>query len=298
AMARTEDGRRLFVACANTNAVWAIDVEKKKAVEQISVSMARNSLPGSTPNSVSLSPDEKRLLVANADNNAVAVVDLSTRDASQVEGFIPTGWYPTAAMYGRDAGNLFILSGKGLSSEANPRLGTNRAEYIGALLTGTLSFLTPPDRDGLDSLTKTARTVMPYADEYRLAPQNAPAGSPIPRRVGDPSPIAHVFYVIRENRAYDQVLGDLDRGNADRNLCLFGDDVTPSAHALVREFGVLDNFYVAAEVSYDGHAWSMGAYATDFVEKIWPLNYARRGGVYLSEGTGHMRNAYGNVAAP
>src|SRR5262249_31506609 len=160
-----------------------------------------------------------------------------------------------------------------------------------------LSFVPVPDRDRLAELTRTAIRVSPYSDEHALAPANAPIGSPIPRRVGEASPIKHVFYVIRENRTYDQVFGDLEAANGDPTLCLFDDEVTPNAHALAKEFGILDNFYVDAEVSYDGHAWSMGAYATDFVEKIWPTNYARRGAVYLSEGTGAMRNAYGNVTA-
>ena len=135
-------------------------------------------------------------------------------------------------------------------------------------------------------------------DTLRLAPRGAPLRSPIPKKVGEPSPIKHVFYVIRENRTYDQILGDLEKGNGDSSLCLFGDDVTPNAHALAREFVVLDNFYVDAEVSYDGHAFSTGAYASDFVEKVWPMNYGQRGGRYLSEGGGAMRNAYGNVTAP
>ncbi|HZR25871.1 MAG TPA: bifunctional YncE family protein/alkaline phosphatase family protein [Vicinamibacterales bacterium] len=298
AMAITKDGKRLFVAAANTNAVYAIDLAERRAVEQISVAMFPQAPAGSTPNSVNLSPDETRLLVANADNNTVAVVDISKPGTSEVTGFIPTGWYPTAAMFSRDGRNIFVLDGKGLSSEANPRNGPNRFEYIGAMLTGALSVLPTPDRDGLQTLTKMAMSVTAYTDEHRLAPANPPAASPIPKRVGDPSPIKHVFYIIRENRTYDQVFGDLDRGNGDPTLTLFGDEVTPNAHAVVREFGVLDNFYVDAEVSYDGHAWSMGAYATDFVEKLWPTNYARRGAAYLSEGTGQMRNAYGNVAAP
>jgi phosphoesterase family protein len=107
-----------------------------------------------------------------------------------------------------------------------------------------------------------------------------------------------VFYVIRENRTYDQILGELEKGNGDPNLCLFGEDATPNAHALAREFVVLDNFYVDAEVSYSGHAFSTAAYATDFVNKVWPMNYAGRGAKYLSEGGGTMRNAYGNVTAP
>ncbi len=147
-------------------------------------------------------------------------------------------------------------------------------------------------------MTKTVYAMTPFTGSTILAPAAAQAGSPIPGKVGDPSPIKHVFYIIRENRTYDQILGDLERGNGDPTLCLFGEEVTPNAHAIAREFVVLDNFYVDAEVSYDGHAYSTGAYATDFVEKIWPTNYGGRGARYMSEGGGKMRNAYGNVTAP
>ena len=306
ALAMTRDGRRLFVACANTNAVWAIDVARAAAVEQISIAMFPNAPPGSTPNHVSLSPDGKRLLVANADNNTVAVVDVSKPGASEVEGFIPTGHYPTASMISRDGRQLFVLSGKGLSPAANPRfVDAHRAipgatsQYIAAMLTGTVSVLSTPDHEGLETLTKMAYSVTSYSDEHRLAPANPPAASPIPKRVGDPSPIKHVFYIIRENRSYDQVLGDLGRGNGDPTITLFGADVTPNAHALALEFGTLDNFYVNAEVSYDGHEFSTAAYVTDFVGKFWPTNYARRGAPFFGEGNrGDQRNAYGNAAAP
>jgi YVTN family beta-propeller protein len=303
AMAMTSDGKRLFVACANTNAVWAIDVDGRRAVEQISVALFPNAPPGSTPNHVSLSPDGTRLLVANADNNTVAMVDVSRPAASQVLGFIPTGWYPTAAMFSRDGSRIFVLSGKGLTSQANPRYVRRDVPFaelqsIRTLLTGTLSILPTPDASALATLSKMVYSVTRYSDETRLAPVGAPVGSPIPRRVGDPSPIKHVFYVIRENRTYDQVFGDLDRGNGDPTLCLFGDQVTPNAHALAREFGVFDNFYVDAEVSYDGHEFSTGAYATDIVEKFWPTYYASRGAAFLGEGAGPERNAYGGVAAP
>jgi hypothetical protein len=166
------------------------------------------------------------------------------------------------------------------------------------MFTGTLSALPAPDRDALQTLTKMSYSVMPYSDEHRLAPAGAPPASPIPKRVGDPSPIKHVFYVIRENRTYDQVLGDLDRGNGDPTLTLFGEPVTPNAHALAREFGVLDNFYVNAEVSYDGHEFSMAAYASDAVEKFWPTNYGRRGAPYIAEGGTATRTKYGTLAAP
>jgi YVTN family beta-propeller protein len=303
AMAITRDGTRLFVACANTNAVWVVDVAARQAVEQVKISMEPDAPPGSTPNSVSLSPDEKRLLVANADNNTVAVVDVSRIGRSQVDGFIPTGWYPTSALISRDGAQVFVLSGKGLASGPNPRsmprtIPGGDMQYAGAMLTGTLSILPNPGPAALQTLTQMARNVTAYSDEHRLSPARAPGASPVPRRVGEASPIKHVFYVIRENRTYDQVFGDLERGNGDPTLTLFGDETTPNAHALAAEFGLLDNFYVDAEVSYDGHAFSTSAYATDIVEKFWPTNYAARGAAYLSEGMGVLRNAYGNVAAP
>jgi YVTN family beta-propeller protein len=302
-MALSPDGARLFVACANTNAVWVVDLPSRSAKEQILMALYPGAPPGSTPNGLGLSPDGATLLVANADNNTVAVADVSRPGESRVAGFIPAGWYPTAAAFSRDGSRIFILSGKGLTSQPNPRgrqpaIPEAEGQYIGALLQGSLSVLPVPAPAALAAYTKTVYSLTPYSDATRLSPARAPRQSPVPRRVGGASPIKHVFYVIRENRTYDQVLGDMPEGNGDPTLCLFGEDVTPNAHALARAFVLLDNFYVNAEVSYDGHAYSTGAYATDVVEKIWPMNYGGRGGRYLSEGGGAMRNAYGNVAAP
>jgi YVTN family beta-propeller protein len=307
AMAFSKDGGRLFVACANTNAVWAVDLASRAAREQISISLDPEAPPGSTPNALGLSPDGNTLLVANADNNTVAVVDVSRPGASAVRGFIPTGWYPTAVRFSRDGKRIFILSGKGLASSPNPRgpqpgnLGAS-GQYVGEMLKGAVSVLPVPDAAALAAYTKTVHRLTPNLSPdraaSRLAPASAPKGSPVPGRVGGKSPIKYVFYVIRENRTYDQILGDMKEGNGDPNLCLFGEEVTPNAHALAREFVLFDNFYVNAEVSYQGHAYSTGAYSTDFVEKVWPMNYGGRGGDYLSEGGGEDRNAYGNIAAP
>jgi YVTN family beta-propeller protein len=302
AMAQAADGR-LFVACANTNAVWVVDPAAMKATEQISVALFPNAPPGSTPNALALSPNGQRLVVANADNNTVAVVDVSQPGKSRVTGFIPTGWYPTGVAFSLRAEAIYILSGKGLTSLPNPRgsqpgIPGGEGQYTGSMLQGSLSILSMPDDETLRRYTNTVYRVTPYSDATRLAPAAAPADSAVPPRVGAPSPIKHVFYVIRENRTYDQILGDLDRGNGDPNLALFGEAATPNAHALAREFVTLDNFYVDAEVSYDGHSFSTSAYATDVTEKFWPTNYASRGAAYLSEGGGTMRNAYGNLAAP
>jgi YVTN family beta-propeller protein len=303
AMIMGRDGARLFVACANTNAVWVVDVANRKAVEQISVALGTDAPVGSTPNGVALSPDGRTLAVANADNNTITVADVSTPGATVVQGWIPVGWYPTGVMFDRDGSRLFVLDGKGLIGLANPRgpqPGGARleAQYSGAMFQGGISVIPMPNAAGLQRMTARVRELTPYTDAHRLAPANAPAASPIPKRVGDSSPIKYVFYVIRENRTYDQVLGDLPKANGDPSLTLFGRDVTPNAHALSEAFTAFDNFYVDAEVSYDGHAFSTGAYATDFVEKMWPANYGRREGLYLSEGGYKMRNPFGNIAAP
>ena len=116
------------------------------------------------------------------------------------------------------------------------------------------------------------------------------AGNPIPMKVGDNSPIKYVFYIIKENRTYDQVLGDVKEGNGDTSLLLFGENITPNQHKLVKEFVLLDNFYVDAEVSADGHNWSMGAYANDYLEKTWPTSYGGRGGTYGGEGEREIAN--------
>ncbi len=303
AMVLSRDGARLFVACANTNAVWVVDPAAAKAGEQISVALGTQAPAGSTPNGVAISPDGRTLAVANADNNTVTLADISKPGATVVRGWIPVGWYPTGVLFDRDGSRLFVLDGKGLTGLANPRgpqPGGARleAQYSGAMFQGSVSAIPMPTAAGLERMTARVRDLTPYSDAHRLSPANPPAASPIPKRVGDASPIKYVFYLIRENRTYDQVLGDLPKANGDPSLTLFGKEVTPNAHALAATFTTFDNFYVDAEVSYDGHAFSTGAYATDAVEKIWPANYGRREGLYLSEGGYKMRNPFGNIAAP
>jgi hypothetical protein len=165
-------------------------------------------------------------------------------------------------------------------------------------LRGVVSIVAAPDRTTLGEHTRKVYALTPYTDANRLSPPNIPIGSPIPQTVGSSSPIKHVFYVIRENRTYDQILGDLPSGNGDPRLTLFGKDVTPNAHMLAQNFVLFDNFYVDADVSYNGHSYSTAAYATDFVEKMWQTFYAHRGGVYLGEGGGILRNPFGNITAP
>jgi YVTN family beta-propeller protein len=302
AMALSHDGARLFVACANTNAVWAVDLASRKAVEQIGVALRPDAPPGSTPNALALSRDGGTLLVANADNNTVAVVDVRRPGESRSLGFIPTGWYPTGVAFDASGRNVLVLSGKGLAPAANPRgpqpdSVAADAQYIGGLLNGALSVLPRPDEAALRQMTDRVYSLSAAAAGGRRALPERPEGSPIPDAAGGASPVRYVFYVIRENRTYDQVLGDLPKGNGDPNLALFGEEVTPNAHALASEFVLFDNFYVDSEVSHDGHSFSTAAYATDSNEKLWPTSYGGRGGLYLAEGEYRMRNAYGNITA-
>jgi YVTN family beta-propeller protein len=303
AMLLSSDARRLFVACANTNAVFVVDLATRRVDERIGIALSPKAPPGSTPNALALSPDGGTLYVANADNNTVAVVDVTRPRESRFQGFVPTGWYPTGVLWHAAGDELLVLSGKGLSSVSNPRgpqptTAREGATYIAGMLNGALSFVKRPSGGELAKLTERVFAISAYNEGRHEAPPGRPEGSPIPGRVGESSPIKHVFYVIRENRTYDQVLGDLPQGNGDPNLTLFGEETTPNAHALAREFVLFDNFYVDAEVSNDGHAYSTAAYATDAVEKLWPTLYGQRGGLYLSEGGHEIRNNYGNLAAP
>lgn len=282
----------LYVACANTNSVHVLDPTSGKTLEVIHSALHPQADAGSTPNSLALSEDGKVLLIANADNNNVAVIDVSVRGRSRSLGFIPAGWYPTSVRFGRE-GKILVANGKGLMSTANragPKPGSDPPEtlreYIGGLFRGTLSVVDAPDPKQMARYTREAFACSPLRSDK--APVQPPsAENPIPVEVGGPSPIRHCIYIIKENRTYDQVFGDLPMGNGDPDLCLFPEHVTPNHHALARQFVLLDNFYVESEVSADGHEWSMAAYATDFVERTWPLLYrgSREGKLaYPSEG--------------
>ncbi|WP_128546920.1 beta-propeller fold lactonase family protein [Larkinella soli] len=287
-MVATRDGRYLFVAGANDNSVSVIDLKSRKVLETIGTSLYPDAPAGSTPNGLALTSDQKTLLIANADNNCLAVFDVEKPGRSRSLGFIPTGWYPTAV---KVAGKkVLVANGKGFTSLPNPK-GPNpykrrdaSVEYIGGLFKGTLSVFEMPGKADLAAYSRVVYRNTPYTKEKETLAAGM-ENNPIPRRIGDKSPIKYVFYIIKENRTYDQVFGDMKEGNGDSTLCLFPEKITPNQHALAREFVLLDNFYVDAEVSADGHNWSMAAYATDYTEKTWPTNYGGRGGTYDYEGS-------------
>jgi len=304
-MCLTKDGQYLYVCNANDNSVSVIDTKKMAAIETLNAALYPASPSGSTTNSAALSKDEKTLYLANADNNCLAVFDVSKPGESVSRGFIPTGWYPTCV---RTTGNKILVSnGKGLTSMANPygpnpynksdqvsyqaggKTITEKVQYIGGLFKGTLSIIDIPSKEKMASYSKEVYENTPYIKDKELLSEGQD-GNPVPMKVGEKSPIKHIFYVIKENRTYDQVLGDVKEGNGDPNLTLFGEKVTPNQHAIVREFVLLDNFFVNGEVSADGHNWTMGAYATDYLEKNWPTSYGGRGGSYPGEGERKIAN--------
>ncbi len=270
---------RLFVTNSGSNSVSVI--ENGKVTETIKTSLDPKALVGSTPDAVVISHDGKRMYVANADNNDVAVVDIAEKGDSKTLGFVPTGWYPTALAISPDDRKLFVGTAKGLGFNANypmvtdyPRPFPNPKQpydYIGGVLSGAVSVVDVPDARGLAAYTKQVLANLPLPKQEV---DQAMARS-IQRDVF--SKIKHVIYIIRENRTYDQVFGDLGIGNGDPTLTLFGKNVTPNGHALARRFVTLDNLYCNGEVSEDGHQWCDAAYATDFTEKAWVNSYSKRG---------------------
>lgn len=297
----SKNGQHLFVANAGDNSVSVIDTKAKKVIEVLDAGLYPNSLVGSVTNGVALSKDEKTLYIANADNNCLAVFDVSTIGKSFSKGFIPVGWYPTNVRVVEN--KIIVANGKGFTSYANPKgpqpvkreirseshLGEDtRGQYIGSLMKGSLSIIDTPTEKELSSYSKKVYQNTPYKKDRELLAEGE-ANNPIPMKVGDASPIKYVFYILKENRTYDQVFGDMKEGNGDSTLCLFGEKYTPNQHKLAREYVLLDNFYVDAEVSADGHNWSLGAHANDYLEKTWPTGYGRRGGV--TEGMGRRQIA-------
>jgi YVTN family beta-propeller protein len=276
---------RIFISAANTNNVYAVGVTESKdlrVVESINVAMTPRHPLGMTPSALALSPDQSKLYVVCSDANAVAVAEV-TEAHSQVLGFIPTGWYPTAARALAD-GRLVVLNGRGARSYPNPAgpnptvrpapigLGGASVEYVGRIQTGSASIIPTVTPEQLDGYTKQVLANSPYRDE--LLDSTGPA---LP-------PIEHVLYIVKENRTYDQMLGDIGKGQSDPSLALFPEKVTPNHHKLAREFVLLDNFYVNGDVSADGHNWSTAAIANDYVQKMWPNSYGKRRVHYDYEG--------------
>jgi YVTN family beta-propeller protein len=312
AMALNQARAELYVADSDSDTISVIDTLTDTVVRTISLRPYAGAAQGSSPNALAVSPEGDTLYVANAGNNDVAVVRLAELDdaararlaaranrrpgppappaarqddrgdhptGDSVAGLIPAAWYPTGLAVSPDGDRLYVANAKGLGAGPNLdgpnpyRPVTPPNQYVGSMMRGTLSFVEVPGREQLARYTQQVvrNNGFDERDSVRAA---GPDEQVVPRRPGDPSPIKHVIYVIKENRTYDQVFGSLGKGNGDPALDLFADESAPNQRELARRFVTLDNFYAASEVSADGWNWSTAANANTYVQKNWPANYA------------------------
>ncbi len=353
AMLLNRSATRLYVVNSNDDSVSAIDTATDREIERINVRLAENAPVGNSPESLALSEDETMLYVANAHSNAVAVVELAVRlkaegsgrsaeersvqgqererensanalPVSHVRGFVPTGQYPSALAIAN--GTLFVGNGKGTGFEnssvivnnsgrapnmPNDRFPTGRGrgggqggEYSVAIIAGNISRVGEPDRE---TLARNTEQVMR---------SNGLIGARRTKLFSNASPIKHVIYIIKENRTYDQVFGDIERSgdnhtaDSDATLAIFGasdaaaspkgavQNITPNTRALALRFGLLDRFFVNAEASADGHNWSTAAFSTDYVDKAFRWDYGGRGRGYDYEGFNRLPNFNPTKDAP
>ena len=269
-------GTRLFAASASTDRVAVVDTHARRVVATLQDPPPSGPDEGSTPNALALDASGSRLFVAEADTNAVAVFALSAkasgvggaRGDDRLAGRIPSQWYPTA-LAAAPAGGLLVVNGKGRGAGPNPGQvqpgqpnPNDSTTYTLGQLNGTITVLPAASWNG--DLTGASR---------RVAAANGWNVSPQPRRY---PPFEHVIYILKENRTYDQVLGDLPQGDGDKSLNFFPREVAPNHHALAERFGLYDRFFVNAEVSNQGHPWSTSGYVTDYLEKTTPSSYSDR----------------------
>jgi YVTN family beta-propeller protein len=276
-MALSPKGKFLYVANANSDTVSVLDTATDEVVETIDCRPEARLPFGSGSNAVAVSADGGTLYVANGTNNCIAVVRLGAKAAegagrpakSALAGLIPTGWYPGAVLLSPDGKTLFVANVKGHGALSQPRpvaKGKNSHDHL-----GSVSIIPVPDADKLAEYTKQVNANNRLA--YSLAGLEKPRPDvkpvPVPARHGEPSVFKHVVYVIKENRTYDQLFGDMKEGDGEPKLVLFGEKVTPNHHALARQFTLFDNFYCSGVLSADGHTWVNEAYVSDYLEKTF-----------------------------
>jgi len=276
-MVQSPHGRYLYVANANSDTVSVIDTLTEEVVETIACRPEARLPFGSGANALALSQDGGTLYVANGTNNCLAVIGLAGKasedkgaeGASKMLGLIPTAWYPGAVRLSADGKKLFVANVKGFGALAKLRpevQGKNTHDFLGCV-----SIIPVPDAEQLAQYTKevNANNRLAFSLAGLDQPRKDARPVPVPQRHGEPSVFKHVIYVIKENRGYDQIFGDMKEGNGDPTLVLFGEDVTPNQHALARQFTLFDNFYCSGSLSATGHQWTNEAYVTDYLTKTF-----------------------------
>jgi YVTN family beta-propeller protein len=282
ALLLSPDQSKLYVSNSLSDTISVVDTSTNQVAATVLLrpSMARD-LPGVTPLGMSLSPDNKRLYVALGDMNAVAVID--TGDQPTLLGYIPAGWYPTGVVVTHNGKQLLVVNGRGTNvrnpnNVPDPHDPTRRNAYVLSIVEGNSVALAIPDDD---DLKKSTAEVLAENRLDTLANQPNPLAN-IGLAAGK---ITHVFYIIKENRTYDQILGDMPQGNGDPTLVLFGKSVTPNEHAIADRFALMDDLFACADVSADGWVWSTQSMADAYVVRNVPYQYSHRGREYDFEGS-------------
>jgi YVTN family beta-propeller protein len=279
AMALSPNGRWLVVANAGSDTLSVIDTHTDQIVETICARQNPGDLFGAQPNALAFDPSGKTLFVCHGTQNAVAVFQFKPGE-SKLLGLIPVGWFPGAIVQDGKRHAIYVANIKNLGPGRPGK--TGQTEFNTKQYYGSLSLVPVPSAKDLAAFTQTALANLRYpllAQAKLPARTNQPA-RPVPERVGEPSVFQHVIYIIKENRSYDQILGDVQEGNGDAGLCTFGARVTPNQHKLVREFTLLDNTYCCGILSADGHNWTDSGIANDYVERSfagWPRSYPSGG---------------------
>jgi DNA-binding beta-propeller fold protein YncE len=281
AMLLSPDDKELYVTLSNADEVVAVDRTSARVVRRLSTKLPGQRYGGSAPNALALAPDGMRLYVANAISDSVSVFDLrkpATGEPVQAIGFVPTQIFPTAlAAVG---GDLLIASGKGAGTGPIDKAtgkqpnGVPEYPYLVPMMHGSIARI---------RLADIEENLATYTEQV-LASNRMGGNADKVEFASGKNPIKHVIYILKENRTYDQILGDLGIGNGDPSLTMYGESVTPNEHKLARQFGVLDNFYDSGDVSGDGHMWSTAATVTDYTEKTWPIDYRSHERTYDYQG--------------
>jgi YVTN family beta-propeller protein len=263
-MVFNRDKSLLFIACANSDIISVINTETDEVVNKISVRM-NDDLPfGSSPNALAISPDGAFLYVANGTNNSVCVIE--TGNPFRIAGYIPTGWYPGAVAVNSSGTYLYVANVKGVGSrnQRTDRQGYNSHDHL-----GSISIIPVPEKTKLTKMTETVSANNSFAKLYsnQTFPDKNKKKVAVPYLPDQTSHFKHVVYIIKENRTYDQVFGDMPQGNGDTSLVHFGNEITPNHHKLAETFVLMDNFYCSGILSADGHQWTNEAFVTDYLEK-------------------------------